>query len=341
MRIHPPRFVLERFWAHDTNINCISGEGGPARYVFNHLWVTLLKMPEDYRPNANSVRQIFNEMADEYDHLSDLWYRYSFSRINSIIKNHFAPGPGDSPNRVLVDVGCGTGIQSLAFAELGYQIIGIDIAENLLKIAEEKLDSTFPGRAMFLRGDAQSLPLPDAVGDVVNCCGPTISFVPDYEQAFREMSRVLKPGGRLILECEQKWNFDMLWEVLNALFGNVFEYDESLSEAIRHFLPPLSKGHYVKYAFRTESGDKSYMFLKLFTAKELRSALARAGLKVDREFGIHILTNLIPSTVLHDASPAAVVQQVFGVLARVENSLYDKWPFSHFGCSLVITATKL
>ena len=296
-------------------------------------------MTEDYRPNVDSVRQIFNEMADEYDHLHDLWYSYSFSRIDSIIKSCFERP--DSVSRVLVDVGCGTGIQSLTFAQLGFEVIGIDIAEDLLKVAKEKLESRFPGRATFLRGDAQSLPLPDAVGAVVNCCGPTISFVPDYEQAFREMARVLKPGGRLILECEQKWNLDMLWEIVNALLGNVFEYDESLGEAISHFFPPFGKGHYVKYAFRTESGQKSYMLLKLFTAGELRSALARAGFSVDREFGIHILTNLIPSTVLHDASPAPAIRRLFRALAWIEGFLYDKWPFSKLGCSLVVIARKL
>ncbi len=298
-------------------------------------------MSEDNRPNLESVSQIFNEMADEYDHLHDLWYSYSFSRIDSIIRRCFLSQGPDSVSRVLVDVGCGTGIQSLTFAQLGYEVIGIDIAEDLLKIARKKLESEFPGRATFLRGDAQSLPLPDAVGSIINCCGPTISFVPDYEQAFREMARVLKPGGRLILECEQKWNLDMLWEVVNALLGNVLEYDESLAEAIRHFFPPFGKGHYLKYAFRTESGQKSYMLLKLFTPGELRSALAIAGFSVDREFGIHILTNVIPSTVLHDASPSAWIRRLFHALAWVEGLVYDKWPFSICGCSLVVIARKL
>lgn len=297
-------------------------------------------MTDISQPNLESVRQIFNEMAEEYDHLHDLWYSYSFSRIDSIIRTHFQSQEVNSANGVLVDVGCGTGMQSLTFAELGFDVIGLDIAEDLLKIARAKLESRFPGKATFVRGDAQSLPLEDAVGVAVNCCGPTISFVPDYEKAFREMARVLKPGGRLILECEQKWNLDMLWEVANALLGNVFEYDESLGEALRHFLPPFRKGHFVKYAFRTESGEKSYMLLKLFTAGELRSALEGAGFRVDQQFGIHILTNLLPSTVLHDASPSAGLRRCFRLLAWIEGHLYNQWPFSTLGCSLVVIATK-
>ena len=133
----------------------------------------------------------------------------------------------------------------------------------------------------------------------------------------------------------------MFWEVVNAVLGNVFEYDEPLAEALSHFLPPLGKGHYVKYAFRTESGDKSYMLLKLFTPSELRAALQRVGFAVDQKFGIHIITNVIPSTVLHDASPAIWTRRLFGFLAGVEDLVYNKWPFSNLGCSLVVIATKL
>src|SRR5258708_39787213 len=135
-------------------------------------------MPENYKPDVESVRRIFNEMAEEYDHLGDLWYSYSFARIDSSIRRYFADqsSKADFLRKVVVDVGCGTGIQSLTFAELGYRVIGGDVAEDLLKVAERKLDSKFPCRAKFLLGDAQALPLPDAVADVVNCCGQTISF---------------------------------------------------------------------------------------------------------------------------------------------------------------------
>lgn len=299
-------------------------------------------MSRDSQPGAESVSHLFNEMADEYDHLKDLWYSYSFSRIDSIIKHNFTiPDSSAIQRPVMVDIGCGTGIQSLTFAELGYQVVGVDIADDLLRIAEQKVGSRFPSRATFIHGDAQSLPVSDGVADVVNCCGPTISFVPDYRRAFTEMARVLRPGGRLILECEQKWNLDMFWEVVNAGLGNVFGYDESLSEALHHFLPPFRTGHYVKYAFRTESGEKSYMFLKLFTPSELCRDLENAGFKLDEKFGIHIITNVFPSTVLHDASPAEWIRKLFNALAKTESLVYNKWPFYSFGCSFVVTATKL
>ena len=299
-------------------------------------------MTSHSQPDVESVGRLFNEMADEYDHLKDLWYRYSFSRIDSIIRNNFGLPPApESQRQLVVDVGCGTGIQTLTFAELGYQIVGIDVADALLKIAEDKLNSRFPGHATFMHGDAQCLPVPNEAADVVNCCGPTISFVPDYRKAFDEMARVLRPKGRLILECEQKWNFDMIWEVINALLGNTFEYDESLGEALGHFLPPFRKGHYVKYAFRVESGEKSYMNLKLFTPSELRLELEKVGFKLDKKFGIHIFTNLIPSTVLHDASPTTWIRYLFGILASAEILAYNKWPFFNLGCSLVVTATKI
>lgn len=286
---------------------------------------------------VDAARAIFNEMAGEYDSVHDLWYSYLFSRIDSIIEQCFSP----TDSQTVLDVGCGTGIQSLTFARMGYRVTGIDIAEDLVRIAERKLTSwRYLGRATFLIGDAQSLPLPDAEFDVVNCCGSTINFVPDPQQALREMARVLRRGGRLILECDQRWHLDVVWEVVSALLGNIFEYDETLGEALSHFSPPLGKGYCYQYAFRGESG-KCYMRVRCFTPQELQSALAEAGFRVDRTFGIHCLTNLIPSTVLHNPAPAPAIRRLFRTLAWCEGFLYDRWPFSQLGNSLVVIATRL
>jgi demethylmenaquinone methyltransferase/2-methoxy-6-polyprenyl-1,4-benzoquinol methylase len=79
--------------------------------------------------------------------------------------------------------------------------VGMDLAEKMLDIGREKIANRGRTQQLVLKtGDAVAIPAPDACADVV-----TISFgirnVPDVEQAFREMIRVLKPGGRaLVLE---------------------------------------------------------------------------------------------------------------------------------------------
>jgi ubiquinone/menaquinone biosynthesis C-methylase UbiE len=215
------------------------------------------------------VAQLFNEMADEYDNLKDPWYSYTFGEIERVLRADFRLGTTGQSKPLALDVGCGTGIQSMILAALGYRVEGIDIADNLVSIAERKLRTAGYTDAHFRHADATSLPFDDCVADVVNCCGPTLSFVPAWRIAIQEISRCLKPGGKLLLEVEGKWTLDMLWELLNALTGNRLGYDKPLKDALKQFLPPWTVGHFTDYSFVRESGETVTMPLKLFTAGEL------------------------------------------------------------------------
>lgn len=286
------------------------------------------------------VAQIFNEMADEYDDLKDPWYTYTFRQIEGVLRRYFAPSPTGSSRPLAVDVGCGTGIQSLVLAELGYRVEGIDIADNLIAIAKKKLRNAGFTNANFQHADAQSLPFDDCVADAINCCGPTLSFVAEWRTALREISRCLRPGGKLLLEVEGKWTLDMLWEVVNAIIGNRFGYDKPLRQALRQFLPPWSVGHPIDYSFVLESGETVRMPLKLFTPRELNCEMEALDLFVEKRWGLHFLTNLIPSTVLHRADAGPLIRLGFRELARVERRVYSLWPFNALGCSLLVMARK-
>jgi ubiquinone/menaquinone biosynthesis C-methylase UbiE len=286
------------------------------------------------------VAKIFNEMAGEYDNLKDLWYGYTFGEIERVLRSNFSLCTRAGPKPTALDVGCGTGIQSLVLAELGYRVEGIDIADNLVSVAERKLSAAGYADAHFKHADATSLPFDDSVADVVNCCGPTLSFIPEWRTALQEISRCLKAGGKLLLEVEGKWTLDMFWEVLNALTANRLGYDKSLGKALKQFLPPWNVGHRTDYSFVRESGETVTMPLKLFTAGELSRELASVGLSVESRWGLHFLTNLIPSTVLHHADPPRSVRIVFNWLARLERLVYNIWPFNALACSLLVVAVK-
>lgn len=286
------------------------------------------------------VAKIFNEMAGEYDNLKDLWYRYTFGEIERVLRAEFCLGTIAGSKPAALDVGCGTGIQSLVLAELGYRVEGIDIADNLISVAERKLCAAGYADARFQHADATNLPFDDCVANVVNCCGPTLSFIPEWRLALKEISRCLNPGGKLLLEVEGKWTLDMFWEVLNALTGNPLGYDKSLGDALKQFLPPWNVGRRTDYAFVQESGETVIMPLKLFTAGELNRELASVGLSIESRWGLHFLTNLIPSTVLHHADVPRSVRMLFNWLARVERLVYNVWPFNALACSLLVVAVK-
>ncbi|MFN2459458.1 MAG: class I SAM-dependent methyltransferase [Candidatus Velthaea sp.] len=108
---------------------------------------------------------------------------------------------GPRPRRVL-DVGCGTGVLALMFAELGHVVSGIDLAPQMLDVAREKAERE-KLNIDFRVENAASLGLADDTYDLV-IARHVIWTLPDPARAVTEWMRVLRPGGRLAL-IEGKW----------------------------------------------------------------------------------------------------------------------------------------
>ncbi len=99
-------------------------------------------------------------------------------------------------SRVL-DVATGTGEAALAFAETGAEVVGVDLSEQMLRVARRK--NRFPN-AGFLRADAAELPFSNASFDVASVCFALHEMPHSVrERVLGEMARVTKAGGRLIV----------------------------------------------------------------------------------------------------------------------------------------------
>ena len=106
---------------------------------------------------------------------------------------------GDVSGKRVVDFGCGSGANSVLLAGRGAHVWGIDISEDLLRLARRRLDvSGRSGGATFIAGSAHDMPFPDASIDVV--FGIAILHHLDLDLVSREVRRVLRPGGRAIFQ---------------------------------------------------------------------------------------------------------------------------------------------
>lgn len=103
--------------------------------------------------------------------------------------------PGDT----VLDVGSGSGVDVLVSAlEAGASgtVYGLDVTPAMIAKAKETIRETDLAVADILEGDAEDLPLDDESVDVVTSNG-VFNLVPDKEAAFREVDRILTPGGHV------------------------------------------------------------------------------------------------------------------------------------------------
>ncbi|MGE5072404.1 MAG: class I SAM-dependent methyltransferase [Anaerolineae bacterium] len=98
----------------------------------------------------------------------------------------------------VLDAGCGAGRVGMEVMRRGYQLYGLDFSHGMLARARE-IHKGMSGLVLRLaQGDVESLPLGEACFDAVVCLG-VISYLPGLDKALGEMSRVLKPGGILVV----------------------------------------------------------------------------------------------------------------------------------------------
>jgi phosphatidylethanolamine/phosphatidyl-N-methylethanolamine N-methyltransferase len=151
----------------------------------------------DAATRALSVTAVENDFVEGvYDKLAKV-YDVIFGptlhpgRVQAIQKMHTQPG-----DRVL-EVGVGTGI-NLSLYPRDCQVTGIDFSASMLEKARERVWKKELQNVRLLQMDAADLKFPDQSFDIVYA-PYLISVVPDPVQVAREMRRVCRPGGRIII----------------------------------------------------------------------------------------------------------------------------------------------
>ncbi len=142
----------------------------------------------------------FSDWAESYDRslLNHFLFQPSYlAFIEEIVRWRGLDGePID-----LLDIGCGTGTLAamLVGSPLKVRVAGLDYAETMASVASRKArEAGAADRARFVRADSEHLPFADASFDVVTCSN-SFHHYPDQAACVRQMRRVLRPGGRLML----------------------------------------------------------------------------------------------------------------------------------------------
>lgn len=163
-------------------------------------------------PKKERIRQLFDNIAPEYDRLNHLlsldidktWRRRAVRQIVDT----------SAPLNIL-DVACGTGDFAVAIARKaaeGSHITGLDLSEGMLSIGREKILKAGLASVIGLeQGDSEDIPYGEGCFDRVSAAFGVRNFE-HLDKGLREMFRVLKKGGKLvILELSVPRNSVMRW----------------------------------------------------------------------------------------------------------------------------------
>ena len=131
-----------------------------------------------------------------------LWEKGDFTRIAATMRESgeaLVNSLGITKGLKVLDLGCGDGTTAVPAAALGADVLGVDIAENLVEAGNRRAREQGLSNCMFQQGDATNLQdLDDRSFDlVVSIFGAM--FAPKPFDVAKEMVRVTRPGGRIVM----------------------------------------------------------------------------------------------------------------------------------------------
>lgn len=177
------------------------------------------------------------------------------------------------------DLCCGMGRHSIALADFGYQVTGLDLSEVLLAEAQ-KSDPT--GRIRWLRGDMRQLPSDLGTFDAVLNLFTSFGYFEEDEDSVKVLQgieRSLRPGGRFIIDF------------LNAGFvaNRLIPHSEREQEGLGIVEDRVIEEGFVRKRIKitgSEGTERNYLEqVKLYGLADFERMLSRTGLRIDAVYG--------------------------------------------------------
>jgi SAM-dependent methyltransferase len=182
----------------------------------------------------------------------------------------------------LLDVPCGFGRHAIPLADAGYRVVGVDRSQALLNEARRRAGNS--RRPKLSRADYRDLPFPDASFDAAVNLFSSLGYLGDEEdtKALAEIGRVLRPGGRLVIEILHR---DRLIRIFREQDWQLVGEGRLLLEQ-RTFEPASGLVQVTQTLIETSGERESRTYsLRVYTATELLAMLTRAGFAEARCYG--------------------------------------------------------
>lgn len=213
--------------------------------------------------------QVYDEFMDNVDYHQ--WCDYAAKLLTKY-------GAKDG---TLVEIGCGTGTGTMLFHKKGYNMIGIDLSQKMLEIAESKKEEE---EIVYVLQDATNLQLPYAVPAMVSI-GDSMNYITDYGDFTKVLERVneyLEDNGVFVFDLKTKKYFSDIGEKTIAedredssfIWENYFDEETNINEYYLSVFVRAEDGRYDKY--------EEEHFQRGYTLNEVKKAVEKSGLKLEK-----------------------------------------------------------
>lgn len=173
-----------------------------------------------------------------------------------------------------LDVGCGPGAYLPTLFGAGYEVCAFDQSEEMLARARANVPSGGAKAVQFHCGDIQALPYEDGAFDLALCIG-VIMYVNDDAKALVELSRVVRPGGQLIIAVDNKKNV-----------ADLIDFPMRARNLLRRL---VGKKHSNDQTRRNSQG----VHPRCYSPREIDALLRRAGFSVVSDASVGIAPILL------------------------------------------------
>jgi len=226
---------------------------------------------------------VYKDFAYVYDRLtSDVNYKTWANYIEETFeRNHVKP-------ELVLDLGCGTGSLTVELANRGYDMIGLDLSQDMLAVAAQKAGEN----VLFVNQDMCEMELFGTVGAVVSTLD-CINYLPSNKslrKAFALVQNYLDPGGLFVFDVHSKYKMekvfgDNVFHVVTDDLSYIWDchYDgrrKVCQHDMTFFLKVNQKNREDQMEEVLYERFDEFHEERLFTKEEIEMALAEASLKV-------------------------------------------------------------
>lgn len=286
-----------------------------------------------------SNKTAFELMASKYDeiiHGCPYYHNQRKAEIEAIEK--FIPTL-QSNRGVALDIGCGTGDQTLLLLEKGYFVIGIDPSQKMLRIAKEKTKK-YKNKVRFHFGDLESFKAGRSKFRAIIACGSVLNLLKEWYKFFQSISKLLSSNGILVISFDNMLGIDSFcWLINNLLKGE--KIGESFKEVLNiltYFLSNKQLSENWEFWLESKKLPVKLYYLPLGRIKKI---LIAEKIKIKEIWGTNFLSCFLPS-VLYSSAHLDVNKYQNSLLLEVLNKIDKKFRrlVHPLGSNIIIIAHK-